>query len=268
MVELSKEERHVLSKPLQEVDWHDIEPLKAARTKLGISPESEEYFQAILRVAVAVEKTTRPHFEKARLYQDVARIAMRQGKDCSKFFDVSADYNARDGSLAKAAELYEMAADHGIAEKLDTTHIRSCLRNSRRMYDLLGESSDAGRIHIREKDLILANANLPYRVLLTLVRGVSAYGESPARVAVSAAFVIAICASIFWFTGLTSNATDELLHSVWTSLYFSVVTFTTLGYGDFSPPPGLARVAATIEALCGLFLMSLFLVTLVRRFGR
>ncbi|HHX8564391.1 TPA: ion channel [Vibrio diabolicus] len=52
-----------------------------------------------------------------------------------------------------------------------------------------------------------------------------------------------------------------------TSVYFALVTFTTLGYGDFSPV-GAVRFVATAQALLGLLLTSLFMVTLVRKFSR
>ncbi|MFO3660204.1 potassium channel family protein, partial [Pseudomonas amygdali] len=40
------------------------------------------------------------------------------------------------------------------------------------------------------------------------------------------------------------------------SLYFSLVTFTTLGYGDISPV-GVGRVVAVILVMCGLIIMTL-----------
>lgn len=47
----------------------------------------------------------------------------------------------------------------------------------------------------------------------------------------------------------------------WDYLYFSVVTFTTLGYGDFRPCPG-TRVIAAIEALAG-FMIYPVIVTMM-----
>jgi voltage-gated potassium channel len=44
-------------------------------------------------------------------------------------------------------------------------------------------------------------------------------------------------------------------------LYFSFVVLTTLGFGDLSPGPNMARVIVTFEALIG----QIFLVTLVAR---
>jgi voltage-gated potassium channel Kch len=51
------------------------------------------------------------------------------------------------------------------------------------------------------------------------------------------------------------------------SLYFSVVTFTTLGYGDISPV-GVARFIAACEAFLGSFTMALFVVVFVKKMTR
>ena len=50
-------------------------------------------------------------------------------------------------------------------------------------------------------------------------------------------------------------------------LYFSLITFTTLGYGDFRPLGGLGRILAGSEAFIGAFMMALFVYTFARRTG-
>ncbi|MBT3046181.1 MAG: hypothetical protein DBP03_15210 [gamma proteobacterium symbiont of Ctena orbiculata] len=47
--------------------------------------------------------------------------------------------------------------------------------------------------------------------------------------------------------------------------YFSIVTFTTLGYGDFQPTED-ARMMAAIEALCGLVFMAFMIAVLFNLF--
>lgn len=44
------------------------------------------------------------------------------------------------------------------------------------------------------------------------------------------------------------------------SFYFSVVTITTLGYGDISPFSWVMKLAVSLEALLGIFMIGLFLV--------
>jgi voltage-gated potassium channel Kch len=49
------------------------------------------------------------------------------------------------------------------------------------------------------------------------------------------------------------------------SLYFSVITFTTLGYGDIQPIGNVARAVAGIESLVGAMLTALLVFVLSRR---
>jgi voltage-gated potassium channel Kch len=49
-------------------------------------------------------------------------------------------------------------------------------------------------------------------------------------------------------------------HDFMIGLYFSVSTFTTLGYGDFVPTPE-ARVVASVEALSGYVLLGLIVAS-------
>ena len=51
------------------------------------------------------------------------------------------------------------------------------------------------------------------------------------------------------------------------SLYFSLITFTTLGYGDFRPLEGLGRILAGSEAFLGAIMMALFVYTFARKTG-
>lgn len=48
----------------------------------------------------------------------------------------------------------------------------------------------------------------------------------------------------------TRNANAAEIHDFWTSLYFSIVTFTTLGFGDLVPT-GAGRSLAALQALTG-----------------
>lgn len=49
------------------------------------------------------------------------------------------------------------------------------------------------------------------------------------------------------------------------SIYFSVITITTLGYGDITPVTETARLLSAVEALSGLVLIGLFLNSLAHR---
>jgi len=60
---------------------------------------------------------------------------------------------------------------------------------------------------------------------------------------------------------------------IWKSLYFSGVSFTALGYGDWVAtlhiaPEGWPRLIGVIESLVGISLIALFLVTFTRKMTR
>jgi hypothetical protein len=114
------------------------------------------------------------------------------------------------------------------------------------------------------------------------------YGENPLRVIRFAFFVIFLFAIILNTSGIVHSDRNNMiiefikesqgngyalkylgpiLGSFLNCLYFSVVTFTTLGYGDFQPAVGLSRFFASLEAIIGAFTMALFAYTLARKTG-
>ena len=114
------------------------------------------------------------------------------------------------------------------------------------------------------------------------------YGESPRRVIRFALIIIFLFAILLNISGIVNSDRTNLiieiikenqgdgytlrylgpiLESFLNCLYFSVVTFTTLGYGDFQPAVGLSRFFVSVEAIIGAFTMTLFVYTFARRTG-
>ncbi len=114
------------------------------------------------------------------------------------------------------------------------------------------------------------------------------YGENPWRVIRFASIVIFLFAIILNISGIVnSDRTNLIIEFIKESqgdeytlkylgpilgnflncLYFSVVTFTTLGYGDFQPAAGLSRFFVSLESLIGAITMALFVYTFARRTG-
>lgn len=115
------------------------------------------------------------------------------------------------------------------------------------------------------------------RLVSKLVDLFCGYGEEPHRVVLVSLFIIFSCALIYLFTGLSfsgeihqlriDNGWEQNLRYFADCIYYSVVTFTTLGYGDFTPV-GLSRLIAAIEAFAGSFTMALFVVVFVKKMTR
>ncbi len=98
------------------------------------------------------------------------------------------------------------------------------------------------------------------------------YGERPFRICLFAATVVVLFALIFFvcpggFEGAWTlgNVSSHLMDC----FYFSLVSFTTLGYGGWVEPPGLvAGDLGAVESFIGLFVTAMFLVTFTRRWTR
>lgn len=131
------------------------------------------------------------------------------------------------------------------------------------------------------KELTMRRLQLPRysfkRFISKLVDLFCGYGEAPLRIIGLSLFIIIICAILYSFTGLnyqdsihavsSKYSLGENLSTLFSSLYFSVVTFTTLGYGDITPV-GVSRAIAAIEAFTGSFTIALFVVVFVKKMTR
>jgi uncharacterized protein YjbI with pentapeptide repeats len=103
------------------------------------------------------------------------------------------------------------------------------------------------------------------------------YGEKPENVIRFSLSLIICCAFCYFLFGVSyqdsvmqlsfENSFQSNLSALLNSFYFSVVTFTTLGYGDITPI-GFSRLIAAIEAFCGSFSLALFVVVFVKRMTR
>lgn len=60
----------------------------------------------------------------------------------------------------------------------------------------------------------------------------------------------------YWHAGIVASS-GSVVRNFRDSLYFSVTTWTTLGYGDFTPIP-VMRLTASIEAFTGVFTIAVF----------
>ncbi len=132
-----------------------------------------------------------------------------------------------------------------------------------------------------QKELTMRRLQLPrYSVKRNVSKMVDlfcGYGEAPLRIIGLSMAIILVCAIIYAFTGLSFqdsvqavSAEHTLEHNLSlfaSSLYYSVVTFTTLGYGDFTPV-GISRAIAAIEAFTGSFTIALFVVVFVKKMTR
>lgn len=109
------------------------------------------------------------------------------------------------------------------------------------------------------KDLLLNKAGL--------------YATSPIRVLWSMFVTYILYSGLYLLSNwanwgqISGSKANDLYAEITDCFYFSIITFLTVGYGDFVPE-GLNRWIAGIEAFSGVFLMSYFTVSFVRKILR
>lgn len=267
-MDLTEVEVALIHKDSALINYQDHKPLIALVNKLSNCKDKKLFSVCSTRLALSLDRSRIPHNEKARHWETAAKRAKEVDIPSSQLYEFAADYFGRDLGHRKSAELFEESATQAVAEKLDRDVIRRLYQEARRQFELSGNGSDAARIFIVENDYRLSESKGIEKLFLFSYKTLSAYGESPLRVGVAAMVVILGCSLLYWLGGIYSSSLNETINSFPTSLYFSVVTFTTLGYGDYSPASTFIRVVASAQALSGLLLTSLFLVTVVRKYSR
>jgi hypothetical protein len=101
----------------------------------------------------------------------------------------------------------------------------------------------------------------------SLNRLIWGYGELPFRTLGIACAVIALSAFCYHASGTVLAGGFVQKIDLFESFYLSIITYTTVGYGDYLPV-GWIRSVAALEALSGIFFTPLFLIALTRRYLR
>ncbi|MEC9072283.1 MAG: ion channel [Myxococcota bacterium] len=151
-------------------------------------------------------------------------------------------------------------------ETMDPERAEYTYRALKEAYKGQGRHDEAAALYEREMDMKRHRASFFDKLWLTLLWLVCGYGERPLRLTGVFAAVITAFAlgySNFGLVGPDGPITGDFFQS----LYFSIVTFTSLGYGEIRPV-GFARLLAGTEAVLGVFLSSLFVFVFCRRMVR
>ncbi|WP_440892193.1 ion channel [Aeromonas dhakensis] len=168
----------------------------------------------------------------------------------------------------------------------DPAQARIWFKEAEETYRDLRKASEAQGIFTMsgryiQQELTMRRLQLPFwsgrRFTSWIVDLFCGYGEAPMRVVLFSLLLIFICSLFYFFFGLSFNGNHLVYRPgapfeqnaifLLECLYYSVVTFTTLGYGDFTPV-GLSRIFAAFEAFTGSFTLALFVVVFVKKMTR
>ncbi|WP_419905603.1 ion channel [Kiloniella sp.] len=193
-----------------------------------------------------------------------ARIdGMRVGQQISQ--ERKAEQAYQKGDLPKAIDNFEQSEE--------------IYRDLRKLAETQGLFEEAG--HFLCKELTMRRFQFPLysrrRIQSKLIDLFCGYGERPLNVIVFSLLLIFTSAICYFFLGVSANnevigfnselSVETNMKYFFNSIYYSVVTFTTLGYGDITPV-GASRFVAALEAFIGSFTLALFVVVFVKKMTR
>lgn len=145
-------------------------------------------------------------------------------------------------------------------------------RNLKQYFISAGRYDDASWASFKQMQLerksLLQNRKIAYIPSL-LMGALCGYGEKPYRVIFSSLLMVILYAITFFSLGILKTPPDIGTGALkfWDYLYFSIITFTTVGFGDLTPKLiPLFQLLAGSEAFIGAFMMGLFVFTLARRY--
>ncbi|WP_281648086.1 ion channel [Parendozoicomonas sp. Alg238-R29] len=152
-------------------------------------------------------------------------------------------------------------------------------RNVRKSCEAHGLFDESG--YFFYKEMVFRRYQYPLgswqRWMSKIVDMLCGYGEKPLRVFAFSTVLVTLCALFYFLSGMISggniirfepsSSLSANIDALLDSLYFSMVTFTTLGYGDITPM-GPSRTLASLEAFIGNFCLALFVVVFVKKMTR
>jgi hypothetical protein len=148
-------------------------------------------------------------------------------------------------------------------EAVDQISRDEAVRRLAETLDFLQEHSEDrfSRRHAAELKYLRARAESPGHLSTGLIFLTGALVK-PMRIVGLAATTIVLFALAYLYGELKYNGKE--VETLLEALYFSGLTFTTIGYGDITPI-GFTRFLAVLEGLLGIVLSSALVVSLVRR---
>ncbi|MGC1120641.1 MAG: pentapeptide repeat-containing protein [Candidatus Methanofastidiosia archaeon] len=154
---------------------------------------------------------------------------------------------------------------------LSFSTLETIYRNLKQNTQSHGDYARAGEFYYREMEMRRESATRTReRVGLEAYKHLAGYGERYWNTAVVSASIVFIFAFLYGALDCLHYSIENpsLQQKIIDVIYFSFVTFTTLGLGDIAPATTLGKVLICVEAVIGAFMIAVFVVVFVRKMAR
>jgi hypothetical protein len=142
--------------------------------------------------------------------------------------------------------LIDVEAEH---KGLSHSNFHTTYSNLKKIYSDQGVDSKASEYFIKERELSREYSKKFNYLVKSIGYYYWGYGKKPANVIYYSIGAILLCSIIYFFFQSNLLPKDDN-KSFMDCIYYSTITFTTLGYGDILPTGGL-RIIALLEAFFG-----------------
>ena len=193
-----------------------------------------------------------------KICKDCSSVIVDEDRSCDRCGGNQVKINKDFSDNSYRANLYKIAED--------------VYRNIKLNLQSSGDYKTAGEFYFNEMVMRRKRSFRERNFIDWLISHINAklcgYGERANRVIGGSLIVVFLLAFVFFINnaiikdGLASYSPDYL-----ECLYFSFVTFTTLGYGDYAPSQSF-QLVATAEAFFGAFMIALFVLVFGRKMLR
>ncbi len=252
---------------------------EAERIIRGGAARYQELEETKASIRLELRKSgSKNHAQRARLYYELVRSTLAE-EHSSENGTLSHEFAAFQRELNQEAQMFEvklsLSTDHETTMRIRNAYTSFCRTSERSMTSL---EVLFRRHSFHEKEQAAFLAKMHYRMLLyrlqkkyatlaiyAILDATSRFGTNFQRWGLTTIGTVLLFGALMMVTDSHQTGSSMIALGSWYDyFYFSVIAFTTAGFGDILPSTGLLKLVVAIEVLLGYVMLGI-LINLIQR---